>query len=381
MELPTLSIGIMCKDEERTIEKCLNVIFEQINIQDEVIVVDTGSTDQTIEIIEREFPQLRLYRKEWNDNFSEIRNYIISLSNKQWVFFVDSDEILQNEAINNVKKSIVKINSTPVDKVVLCPKVVNSNDSVVFNTGRIIRNNGKYSFFGDIHEYPVYENNLSANDIVTIILQDVVIFHDGYESDVMQEKEKSQRNTKLNRKMLEKFPESDRYYFFYCRDAKPLLNSNDYIISLKNFIDIFPNSPFRAEVFLDLIRELIILEKLEEVDFYIEEYWEEAHNSETFSKSTLIYLSVINEIQKISKKQIELLEIMINTESQLESDMYRDTENGYKFQDIIGFLYWSIGNFQQAMEIQDSLKSEGYVGMFTELLSKLSSYNGRENEI
>ena len=72
---------------------------------------------------------------------------------------------------------------------------------------------------------------------------------------------------------------------------------------------------------------------------------------------------------------------MINTESQLESDMYRDTENGYKFQDIIGFLYWSIGNFQQAMEIQDSLKSEGYVGMFTELLSKLSSYNGRENEI
>ena len=51
MNSPSISIGIMCKNEERSIERCINAIQLQIENTDEIIIVDTGSTDQTINII------------------------------------------------------------------------------------------------------------------------------------------------------------------------------------------------------------------------------------------------------------------------------------------------------------------------------------------
>jgi glycosyltransferase involved in cell wall biosynthesis len=378
---PSISIGIMCKNEERTIKKCIEAIQLQLDRNDEIIVVDTGSTDQTISIIRKEFPKAKLYFKNWNDDFSDIRNFIIAISKKDWIFFIDSDEIIQPSGIENVKTNILKLEKVSNEAIVLCPKVLNTNDSIVYNTGRIIKNNGLYKFYGYVHEYPVYKNNLNADNLTTIILQDVVMIHDGYEENAMKEKNKSKRNTILNEKMLEEFPDNDRYYYFYCRDAKPLLSQEEYEISLTNFFDIFPTSRFKNEAYLDLIRCLIEQGKTDKAETYIEKYWDELNSSETFSNTSLVYLTVLNEIQKIMITQKELLEIMVNTKKNIYQDHYRTVENGYNFEDIIGFLYWSLGDIPKAIQIKQTLDKKKYKGLLNELFQLLNRSDFDKNEI
>ncbi|MEI5994343.1 glycosyltransferase [Candidatus Enterococcus mansonii] len=378
---PSISIGIMCKNEEKTISRCLEAIQRQINDIDEVIVVDTGSTDQTINIIKKNFPKIGLYYKQWDDNFSEIRNFIITLSKKDWIFFIDSDEIIQPSGLINIRNNILKIEKVSNDAIVFCPKVLNTNDSIVYNTGRIIKNNGLYKFFGYVHEYPIYKNNLNADNLTTVILEDVVMIHDGYEDNTMTEKNKSKRNTILNEKMLTEFPDNDRYYYFYCRDAKPLLSQEEYELSLSSFFDIYPTSRFTNEAYLDLISCLIEQGKTQKAEIYIKKYWEEFNTKETFSKSGLVYLTVLNEIQKIMDTQKELLEVMINTKKNIQHDSYRTVENGYNFEDIIGFLYWSLGDIPSAILIKEELNTTGYKGMLNELFQLLNWNDGDKNEI
>lgn len=185
----TISVGIICKNEDRTIFNCLKAIQQQIEEYDEIIVVDTGSTDHTIEIIEG-FRDVKLYTHKWNDDFSEARNVVISLSNNDWVFFIDSDEIIQSNGLNNLRKTIFEIEEVSSKPVVFCPKVLNSNDSIVYNSGRIIKNNGLFRFYGCIHEYPIYMNDINANNYSTIILDNTVMKHDGYADNIMIEKKR-----------------------------------------------------------------------------------------------------------------------------------------------------------------------------------------------
>lgn len=372
MNLPTISVGIMCKNEEKNIFQCLEAIQKQIDETDEIIVVDTGSTDQTVNIIKNRFPKVTLYFKSWKDDFSEIRNFIITLSKSDWIFFIDSDEILQTSGIKNIRKNILKLESVSHQAVVFCPKVLNTNDSIVYNSGRIIKNNGQFKFFGYVHEYPIHKNNLNADNLTTIILEDVILVHNGYEKNIMIEKNKSKRNTSLNKKMLAEFPDSDRYYYFYCRDAEPLLSPDEFEVALIDFFDIFPTSSFRNEAYLDLIRCLIRQGKTEKADVYIDNYWEELNTCETFSNTGLIYLSVLNEMQKITNIQKELLEIMVNTRTSIQNDTYRSVENGYNFEDIIGFLYWSLGDVQTAIKINKKLELAGYKGILNKLLQFLN---------
>ncbi|MGM0291553.1 glycosyltransferase [Enterococcus sp. AZ062] len=381
MNSPSISIGIMCKNEERSIERCINAIQLQIENTDEIIIVDTGSTDQTINIIKEKFSEVRLYFKDWRNDFSEIRNFIITLSKKEWIFFIDADEVIQSEGLNNAKKYIKEIEKLSDEAVVFCPKVLNTNDSIVYNTGRIIKNNGLYKFCGCVHEFPVCEDNINTDNIKTIILEEVVMVHDGYEENIMEEKRKSKRNTFLNEKMLKKYPDNDRYYYFYCRDAKPLLSITDYELSLINFFDLFPTSRFKNEVYLDLISCLIEQGKTDLAETYIKEYWEDLKNSETFSNTGLVYLTVLNEIQKIMATQQELLRIMINTKNNIENDSYRTVENGYNFDDIIGFLYWSLGDISRAIKIEQKLEEVNYKGMLNELFQLLPWNKGDENEL
>ena len=381
MNRPSISIGIMCKNEERSIERCLNAIQLQIEDIDEIIIVDTGSTDQTVDIIKEKFSEVNLYFKNWKNDFSEIRNFIITLSEKDWIFFIDADEVIQSEGLTNVKKNIETIEKFSDEAVVFCPKVLNTNDSIVYNTGRIIKNNGLYKFFGCVHEFPIYADNLNADNIKTIILEDVIMVHDGYEENVMEEKRKAKRNTLLNEKMLEKYPDNDRYYYFYCRDAKPLLSISDYELSLINFFDLFPTSSFKNEVYLDLISCLIEQGKTDLAETYLKKYWEDLKNSETFSNTGLVYLTVLNEIQKIMSNQQELLKVLINTKNNIKNDSYRTVENGYNFEDIIGFLYWSLGDISKAIMIEKKLEEVNYRGMLYELFQLLPWNEGDENEI
>ena len=90
--MPTISLCMIVKDEEAHIARCLDSVADLV---DEIIVVDTGSTDRTVEIVSA-YPA-QLYFHPWNDDFSEARNASFSRASMDYCMWMDADDVLEEE--------------------------------------------------------------------------------------------------------------------------------------------------------------------------------------------------------------------------------------------------------------------------------------------
>lgn len=98
----TLGCYLIVKNEEKNIGDCLNNLS---NVCDEIVVVDTGSNDNTINII-KSYKNVQLEHFKWIEDFSEARNYAKSKMKSDYIFSVDADEILTDtliESLNSLK--------------------------------------------------------------------------------------------------------------------------------------------------------------------------------------------------------------------------------------------------------------------------------------
>ncbi|RUA11977.1 MAG: glycosyltransferase family 2 protein [Flavobacteriia bacterium] len=86
-------------------EDLIQGVLENISFADEIIVVDSFSTDRTIEIVKR-FKNVKLIRRAFN-NFTDQREFAISKASNKWLFFLDADELtsenLKNEILNELE--------------------------------------------------------------------------------------------------------------------------------------------------------------------------------------------------------------------------------------------------------------------------------------
>lgn len=90
-----LSIGMIVKNEEKYLERCLTSLKPILeNVDSELIIADTGSTDNTVEIAKK-FTD-KVYFFEWIDDFSAARNFTMEKSSGEWFMFLDADEIFQS---------------------------------------------------------------------------------------------------------------------------------------------------------------------------------------------------------------------------------------------------------------------------------------------
>ncbi len=89
---------MIAKNEEKFLEKCLNSVK---SIADEIIIVDTGSTDKTKEIAKKF--NAKVYDFKWNNDFSKARNFSIRKAAKSWILVLDADETIN-------KKDLIKDN-------------------------------------------------------------------------------------------------------------------------------------------------------------------------------------------------------------------------------------------------------------------------------
>ena len=84
-----ISACIITKDEEKNIDRCLESIK---NIVDEIIIVDTGSNDNTVNVAKRY--SNKIFHYVWEDDFSKARNFAIEKANGDYILFLDADEYL-----------------------------------------------------------------------------------------------------------------------------------------------------------------------------------------------------------------------------------------------------------------------------------------------
>lgn len=90
--MPTISLCMIVKNEEAVLERCLSSIAD---LMDEIIIIDTGSTDRTKEIAAKYTH--KIYDYTWTNNFSAARNFSFSKATMDYIYTADADEILDEE--------------------------------------------------------------------------------------------------------------------------------------------------------------------------------------------------------------------------------------------------------------------------------------------
>lgn len=95
----TVSACMIVKNEEELLPGCLDSIRDWV---DEIIIVDTGSTDRTVEIAQSYGAQM--FHQPWEGNFSKHRNYSIGQATCDWIFIIDADERIYPQDIPQIKK-------------------------------------------------------------------------------------------------------------------------------------------------------------------------------------------------------------------------------------------------------------------------------------
>ncbi len=98
-----ISLCMIVKNEEENIEHCLSSIQ---GLVDEIIIIDTGSTDGTKEIAKKF--GAKVFDFKWNNNFSDARNFSLSKATGDWIFILDADEVISPSDHEKIKNLIRK---------------------------------------------------------------------------------------------------------------------------------------------------------------------------------------------------------------------------------------------------------------------------------
>ncbi len=215
LAVPTVHIvgAMIARDEERTILETVTHLQEAV---DEVVVVDTGSTDRTAQIAEE--AGARVVHYEWSDDFAAARNAAAPYLDGDWVLWVDADEVLDPEDVHVPRTVAGLYQESPTPALIRIVQVNRIGDRVDpnYDTTRFYPLNRGFEWRGRIHEQVVH-----AADVAPKIVRPVVrvrLNHDGYEPSIMQQKGKLARNIALLRKALQEDPRNVGVMGFLGRD-------------------------------------------------------------------------------------------------------------------------------------------------------------------
>ncbi len=200
-----LSICMMVKDEEKNLQRCLDALKPLLEKPDiELIIVDTGSKDNTVEIASRY--TARVYFHEWKNNFSGMRNITISYAKGYRIFILDADEVLLDA--DKLYEIVSDKNLMHANTLVL--KIKNLSDVqgvyTILPQERIFRNDGEFRYDGSVHNQPIYK--------APVLKTDICLEHYGYMfKDPELKERKFKRTGTILKKELEKNPTSIYYRY------------------------------------------------------------------------------------------------------------------------------------------------------------------------
>lgn len=172
---PLLAAVMIVKNEEQHLARCLNSIRSAC---DEIIIVDTGSTDSTISIAESF--GARVFHRAWNEDFAAARNESLEHTNAQWVLYIDADEILVNVDVPQLRTMLSRADDIAAFGLQISPMI----GWLPYTDFRLWRHDPAIRFIGDIHETTMPDIRKLAAER-NQILQPIPLHiqHFGYEGD------------------------------------------------------------------------------------------------------------------------------------------------------------------------------------------------------
>lgn len=202
----SISVVYILKNEETLIKKSIESI---LTLADEIIILDTGSTDSTInEILSLNSKKIKILTDEWHDDFSEARNIANNAASSDWILTFDADYTIDFQPMN-LKKVLTFLNNfIEVEECVFNLSIIDAEHE--YKSGKLIKNTRKFSYRGRVHEtYIRIDSNLHP---IRINLDFKLI------SQRRVNCQKKQYYNQLLLKTIADYPEDQRWCFIYLRD-------------------------------------------------------------------------------------------------------------------------------------------------------------------
>lgn len=324
MKFP-ISVCLITKDEERNIANCLRSIHSFVN---EIILLDTGSSDRTIEIAKHY--SAHVFEKEWANNFSESRNLALSQANEPYILVMDADEELDPESYQHLEQ-ICSLREGEAGRVPVISPSLDDHVSISRIT-RAFPNNPRYRYEGRIHEQLLLDK---GNVSIRYVNVDVRINHQGYRQEEIIRKNKTERNLDLllldyqsnpkdsytlyqlgkTYQVHQKYEEAEKYLLIALRECK---------------ISGAPYPTFYSSLMITMVYVLMKLRKFKEVLLLLQE------GVKLFPDYTDLYFMYANTlVQMGDSKYIAMIPELLNHCLKLGE------ANDHKYESIKG-----VGSFQ-----------------------------------
>lgn len=194
----TLSVCLIVKNEEAVLDRCLQCIQ---NIADEIIIVDTGSTDRTKEIALKYTNNI--YNFNWINDFSAARNFSFSKATKDYIMWIDADDVITKQNQNSII-DLKKTLDNNVDVVMMKYDVAfdeNNNPTFSYHRERIVKRDKNFKWLSEIHEVLIIDGNIIYSPI-TISHKKIV-------------PNEPQRNLKIFQQMIKDGKQFDKRQMYY----------------------------------------------------------------------------------------------------------------------------------------------------------------------
>jgi glycosyltransferase involved in cell wall biosynthesis len=220
-KIVTFGAVMMAKNEAHNLDRCLSSIRPYV---DEIIFVDTGSTDDSVSIAEKY--GAKIYHHPWQDNFSLHRNQSLSYSTCDWVIQIDCDEELIGDG-KELRRYAEALNATDYKAMAIMLRDIHKGrQEMQFNAARIFRR-GAVHYEDIVHNRPVFDGDAAMpSGIPTFWLH-----HYGYDIPKDKKIAKLHRTKALLEKRIAE-DKNDIPAYFYLSQVEGELGNNSEVLRL-----------------------------------------------------------------------------------------------------------------------------------------------------
>ena len=309
-----ISLCMITKDEEEFLEQSLNSVKD---IVDEIIIVDTGSTDRTKEIAKKF--NASIFDFKWIDDFSAARNESLQHATKDWILVLDADEVIEKKDLSKIKEAVDNTDQNVGFSLEQRSYINNYFEGALENDSefelvkkypfyirnflvRLFKNNLGLHFKHRVHELieeSIKEKALKYKKI------DVILHHFGSVKDEKLVEEKSEQYSKIISKQLEEEPESDRYNY---QAGRMCLGRNDFGNALKFFKKTAKINPNYKLVFSEIAKIYLQMnDKNRAIEYFKKSMKHNPDNPSPANNLAVVYMSIgkFEHAKKILEEQLK----------------------------------------------------------------------------
>jgi glycosyltransferase involved in cell wall biosynthesis len=216
-----LSLCLICKNEQEVIGKCLESVKDIVS---EIIAVDTGSTDGTLDILKKY--NAKIIQQEWTDDFSFHRNEGLKYATGDWNLMLDADEEIPEDSKPALRQILAENNKNKVYNVNI-KNLIDDNDPVMHCNFRLFPNSPDLRFVNPVHEALTISNKYAQTTGGKFY-----ILHYGYLNIHKLRKKTDERNLRILLKLVEKDPSQSHFYYYI---GQQYFLNNQFELAMENY--------------------------------------------------------------------------------------------------------------------------------------------------